>query len=162
LRRADVDEPRRRDPPRQRRHRKSCQRCRDDGGDAAADKGLAPGDAGSLERANRDRAHPARRRQRGQLQPLAAPPRETRRDEPAIFVLGELLAAAPAAFLPHDNCIDVAGIIGVQQIARKADRHGERKLRRHRVQPLQQRHQFRPRGVIRDAERQLLPCRLVP
>ena len=140
---------------------KSCERGRDDGGDAAADKGLAPGDAGFIERADRDRAHPARRRQGRQLQAFAAPPCEARRSEPAIFVFGEFLAAAPAAFLPHDDRIDPAGIVGIQEIARKADGHRERKLRRHRVQPLQQRHQFGPRRVIRDPERQLLAGRML-
>ena len=76
--------------------------------------------------------------------------------EPAEGVLRQLLAAAAAAFLPHHHGIEFAGIVGVQHLARKADRHGQRQLRRHRVQPFEQRHQFRPRGVIGDPERQLL------
>ena len=155
----DVDHPRRGDPPRQRRDRKTRQRRRDHGSDAAADEDLAPFDAGLVERAHGDRAHPAGRCQCRQPQALAAPPSQPRRGEPAEFILGQFLAAAPAGFLPHDHRIEFAGIVGVEQIARKADGDGERQLRRHRVQPLEQGHQFRTRGMIADAERQLLPRR---
>ena len=63
------------------------------------------------------------------------------------------LAAAAAAFLPHDHRVEAAFIIGVQHLARKADRHGQRQLGGHHVQPLQQRHQFRSRGMVADPER---------
>src|SRR5207302_1279361 len=116
-RRPDVDQARRRNPPRQRRHRKACKRGGGNRSDATADEGLAPGDAGLVECANRNRAYPAWRRQRRQLQAFAVLPWEARRDEPAKFVLGELLAAAPASFLPHDDRVDPAGIVGVQEVA---------------------------------------------
>ena len=73
--------------------------------------------------------------------------------EPAEFVLGQFLAATAAAFLPHDHRVEAAFVIGVQHLARKADRHGQRQLGGHRVQPLQQRHQFGSRGMVADPER---------
>ena len=130
-------------------------------GDAAADKGFAPGDAGLVERADRDGAHAAGRRQRGQPQRFAAAPGKAPRGEPAEFVHRQLLAAAPAAFLPHHHGVEVAGVVGIDDRARKADRHLKRQLRRHRVQPLQQRHQFGSACMIADPERQGLLRRLV-
>ena len=76
LRRADIDQPRRRDPPGERRDRKAGQRRRGHRGDAAADKALAPGDAGLVERADGD----ARARRRaGPASRAAAPRRAARR-----------------------------------------------------------------------------------
>jgi len=74
MRGADVDHAGWREPPRQRRHRESRQSGRDHRGDTAADKGLAPGDAGLVERADSDRPHAAGRRQRRQPQAFAAMP----------------------------------------------------------------------------------------
>jgi hypothetical protein len=37
--------------------------------------------------------------------------------KPAEFVLDELLAAAPAAFLAHDHRVEFAGIVGIEQLA---------------------------------------------
>ena len=108
-----------RDPARQRRQRKPGQRGGGDRGDAAADKGLAPGDAGLVERTQRNRAHAAGRRQYGKSQRFAAPPGKAWRGEPAEFVLGEFFAAAPAAFLAHDDGIELAGIVGVEDFARE-------------------------------------------
>ena len=68
MRRADIDQPSRRDPPRQRRDREPGQGCGRRGRDAAADKGFAPCDAGLVERAD---ARPRARRRAAPASPAA-------------------------------------------------------------------------------------------
>src|SRR6202022_4610611 len=153
LRRSHVDHTRWRDPPRQRCDREPGESGRHDGRHAAADEALAPLDASLLQRTNGERAHPAWWRQRRQLQLLAATPLQLRRGEPAELVLGQFLAAAPAAFLPHDYRIQFALVVDLEQVARKTDGHRERKLRGHRMQLCKQRNQLRTRRMIADAER---------
>src|SRR5450756_843031 len=69
----------------------------------------------------------------GGVTAVAAAPVQGRRGEPAELVLGQFLAAAPAAFLPHDHRVQFAGIVDRKQAARKADGHRQRELRGHRA-----------------------------
>ena len=56
---------------------------------------------------------------------LAARQARRLRGEPAECVFGQFLAAAAAAFLPHHDRVEFAGIVGIKHRARKADRHRE-------------------------------------
>jgi hypothetical protein len=87
MRRSDVDQPGRRDPPCQWRDPKSGECGCDDGGDAAADEALAPTDAGFVERANGKRANSAGWGEGCQRQRLAARQGEAPGCEPAELVL---------------------------------------------------------------------------
>src|SRR5262245_49974741 len=117
VRRSDVDQPRWRNAPGEGSHRETSQRGGGHGGNAAADKAFVPRDAGLVERAHRDGADAAGRGERRERQGIAAWPDEALCREPAELVLGELLAAAAAAFLAHDHGVELAGIIGVEYLS---------------------------------------------
>lgn len=93
----DVDQPGRCNPPRQWSNSKAGKRGRDHCHDTAADKALAPGDAGLVERAHGDGADAAGRGECCKRQCFALWQREASRREPAELVLGQRLAAAAAA-----------------------------------------------------------------
>jgi hypothetical protein len=111
------------------RRAKSGKCSRDHRGDAAADKALAPSDAGLVERAYRNRPDAAGRGERRKRQRLALGKREASRGEPAELVFGQLLATAAAAFLADDHSVELARVIGILHLAREANRDGERQVR---------------------------------
>ncbi len=126
---------------------------------AAADKAFAPGDAGLVERAHGDGADAAGRGEGCERQRLTLRQGEAPCGEPAELVFGQLLAAAAAAFLADDHGIELTCVVSVLHLARKPMVTARVRLRGHRVQAFEQRHQLGARGMVGDAKRERLRSR---
>lgn len=148
---SDLDRRARRDPGRQRRDAEPAFDRRQHGGHAAADEGLAPGDAGALERVDRMPAQAAFGHQIDQRQrPFRS--RQGRRCEPAEEIAPQHLAGAARHQPTDDRDVELAALEGGLQRRRGLDAQADHQGRIVPRQPGQQSWSVGPDRLFADAD----------